>query len=61
MEIKLKKSCHKNKSGHRTYVCNDCPGERKNLPRKNWKEYEACQKLNLCAICYNKKVREGLI
>ena len=51
----------RDKSGHRTYICNDCPNERKKLPRKNEKGYEACQKLNLCAICYNKKVREGLI
>ena len=49
----------KTASGHRGYIFNECPLKRKKLLRKKRKGYEACQKLNLCAACYNKKVRQG--
>ena len=47
--------------GHRSYFCNDCPEEKKIKLRKNRRGYDACLKLNLCAACYNKKVRKGWI
>ena len=44
--------------GHRAYFCNDCPEEKQYKLVQKRIGYEACQKLNLCAACYNKKMRE---
>ena len=51
----------KDKGGHEAYYCVDCPIKRKKPLRKLRKGYEACQEQSLCAVCFNIKVKEGLI
>ena len=45
-------------SGHECYICKLCPSNIEKLIRKNKKGYEACEKLSLCAPCFNMQAKD---